>query len=105
MTLAAAMFFAGATAAAAGEVAEVQIKKLIYMPAEITVHVGDTVAWTNDDFVAHTATLKTASGEIVWDVPIAPGKTASLQMTQAGSLEYFCRLHPNMKATITVLQK
>ena len=98
--------FAGAPAVA-GETIHVQISKLVFQPGEITAHVGDTVEWSNEDFVAHTATAtagpQTAGGG--WEVMIAVGKTAQRPLTRAGIMDYFCRFHPNMKGRITVLEK
>jgi|SRR4051794_2992613 len=77
---------------------EIVLEKIGYSPAEATAKVGDTIEWVNKDIVAHTATAKGAG----WDVLIPPGKTGKLQLKQAGTVDYFCRFHPNMKARITV---
>jgi plastocyanin len=102
--LAAAIFAtqisAGARLALA-ETVQVKITDLAFSPAEITVHAGDKVEWLNEDFISHTAT---ATGE-QWDVAIDPNKSASLQMTKAGTFEYFCRVHPNMTGKIIVAPK
>jgi plastocyanin len=83
----------------AGEVVKVPISDLVFSPAEVTVHVGDTVEWDNADFVDHTATA--TNGD--WDVAIAGGKSGSVQLSRAGTLSYYCRFHPNMTGTIKVL--
>jgi plastocyanin len=31
-----------------------------------------------------------------------PKKTVSSVLKKAGTIEYYCRFHPNMKATLTV---
>lgn len=92
---------AAAAVAVAGEVAHVTIRDMAYVPPTLTVHVGDTVAWNNADFVDHTATARDGS----WDVVIATGKTAQVVMNKAGVVEYFCRFHPNMTAKIEVLAR
>ena len=89
--------FAGA--AMAGAVVPIAISDLVFSPAEITVKVGDTVEWTNDDFVDHTATA--TDGE--WDVAIPSGKSVTQQMTKAGTITYFCRVHPGMTGKIHVV--
>jgi hypothetical protein len=33
-----------------------------YRPAAISAHVGDTIEWTNTDFLAHTATARDKNG-------------------------------------------
>ena len=103
--LAALVLLASALSALGAETAKVQISKLAFLPAEITVHVGDTVEWSNGDFIPHTATVKPAAGSAGWDVPIPAGKTAQLLITEAGTVDYLCRFHPNMKAKIIVLAK
>jgi plastocyanin len=84
--------------ALAGEVAKIKIGNLAFTPAEITLRVGDTVEWVNDDFIDHTATANDGD----WDVTVLAGKSARLQLTAAGTFEYFCRFHPNMTAAIHV---
>ena len=83
----------------AGEVVKVPISDLVFSPAEVTVHVGDTVEWDNADFVDHTATAKDGD----WDVAIAAGKTGRVELNRTGTIAYYCRFHPNMTGTIKVL--
>src|SRR4051794_29854296 len=77
---------------------QIVIEKLVFSPAEASAKVGDTIEWVNKDILAHSATAKTAG----WDVLIPPGKTARLQVKAAGRVDYFCKLHPNMKGRVTV---
>jgi plastocyanin len=85
----------------AGEVVQVTINDLAFSPAEITVKAGDTVEWVNNDFIDHTATA--TSGE--WDVMIVAGQSARQEMTKTGTIKYFCRVHPDMTGTITIVNK
>lgn len=87
-----------AVPAPAGEVVQVKINDLAFVPAEITVKVGDKVEWVNEDFIDHTATAK--SGE--WDVMVPAGKSAQVQLDHAATITYFCRVHPGMTGTIRV---
>lgn len=103
--LAALTAMAAAPAAMAHGPQQVTIAKLVYGPAETTLHVGDTVTWLNNDPIAHTATAKADAPGGPWEVMIPPGKSASMQMTAAGTIDYYCRFHPNMKARIIVLAK
>jgi plastocyanin len=84
---------------------QVTIAKLLYAPAETTLHVGDTITWLNNDPIAHTATAAKNAPGGSWDVMIPPGKSATMQMMTAGTIDYYCRFHPNMKARIIVLAK
>ena len=89
-----------AASAANAETIKVTIKGMKFTPAEIAVHVGDTVEWANEDFVTHTATAK----DKAWDVVIGAGKTGTLTITKAGDVDYFCRFHPNMKAKLSAAE-
>ena len=90
---------ASAASALAGEVVQVKISDLAFSPAEITVKVGDSIEWVNGDFIDHTATAK--SGD--WDVMIGAEKSARLLLKHAGTIDYFCRIHPSMTGTIRVV--
>ena len=76
----------------------IEVKGLAFAPAEVTVHVGDTIEWMNDDFVVHTATARDGQ----WDVKLPPHTSGQTVIRSAGKAEYYCRYHPNMKAVITV---
>ena|ERR1035438_268782 len=85
---------------ARAETIQVTIDKLVYSPAEIKAKVDDTIEWINKDIVAHTAT---ARGD--WDVTIAANSSASLVLKKAGTVDYYCRFHPNMKGRIAIAPK
>ena len=83
------------------EMNQVTIDKLVFSPEELKAKVGDTVAWINRDIVAHTATARGG-----WDVMIpATNESASLVLTKAGIVEYYCRFHSNMKGRIIITPK
>ena len=100
--LAAAIVFAAAmmlaTTGTAAKTIRIEVKSLAFNPAQVTARVGDAVEWHNADFLAHTATAKNHD----WDVQLPAGKTARLTLKKAGTVDYFCRFHPNMTGTITV---
>jgi plastocyanin len=77
---------------------EIVMENLVIKPAEASAKVGDTVQWTNKDVLAHTAT--TVNGD--FDVMLPPKKSATLVLKKAGTVDYYCRFHPNMKATLVV---
>jgi plastocyanin len=79
---------------------QVTIDDLIFSPVEITAKIGDTVVWRNKDIVAHTAPARGG-----FDVMIEPDKSASLVLTKAGIVDYYCRFHPNMTGRITITPK
>ena len=71
-----------------------------YSPNPANVRVGQKVAWRNDDNIPHTST-QTGNG---FDTgTIAGGATSPpLTIATAGSLSYFCRIHPAMVGTLNV---
>jgi len=65
----------------------------------LNVKVGTTVVWTNRDEVPHTSTEKNGS----WDSSfLILGRSFSFTFTEPGTYDYFCALHPQMTATVTV---
>jgi plastocyanin len=92
-------FFAVVMAGPArAEVIHVTMEQVAYVPAQISAYVGDTVEWDNKDIVAHTATARDNS----WDVMVATNSKNSIVLKSAGTVAYYCRLHPNMVGEITV---
>jgi plastocyanin len=77
---------------------QIVMENLAVSPAEVSARVGDTIEWINKDVFAHTAT----AGNGDFDVTMPPKKTVTSVLKKAGTVEYYCRFHPNMKATLTV---
>ena len=77
---------------------QIVMDNLVVSPAEVTAKVGDTIEWINKDVFAHTATARNGD----FDVPMPPKKTVTSVLKKAGTVEYYCRFHPNMKATLTI---
>jgi plastocyanin len=101
--IAMAMLIAAPASAVAPKKTTITISGMAYSPSPVTVRAGETVEWVNKDVVDHTATEKNAAKtEALWDVSIAPGKSATVVMKTRGSFDYFCRYHPNMVARLTV---
>lgn len=76
---------------------EVTIDKMAFSPAAIEAKVGDTIEWTNKDAFVHTATAKGG-----FEVMLPVKKSGSVTVDKAGTFDYYCRLHPNMKGRVTV---
>jgi plastocyanin len=77
---------------------QITMQNLEISPADASAKVGDTVQWINKDVFAHTATARNGD----FDVTMPPNNTVSVVLKKAGSIDYYCRFHPNMKATLTV---
>lgn len=93
-----ALTLAGASARA--EVIQIRIANLVFEPANVTAHVGDTVQWLNGDILAHTATARNGA----FDVMIVPNRKAGVVLKAAGEVDYYCKFHPNMTGHIAVLK-
>lgn len=79
--------------------------KIYYDPVELTVAVGTTVVWTNNDNTMHTVTSTAPEEEAteVYDSQIMEaGQTFEHTFNTAGTSEYFCFLHPWMEGSIIV---
>lgn len=76
----------------------VEIRDYEYFPRDLTVDAGAKVTWTNFDSAPHTATAKGS-----WDTGILnEDDSATVTFGTPGQYEYFCTIHPSMKATLTV---
>jgi plastocyanin len=73
------------------------IKGFAFVPDHLTVSVGDTVVWKNEDLVPHTAT-----GEVFDSKEIGSMKSWTYKATHKGQFAYICTYHPTMRAQLTV---
>lgn len=92
------LVFAAMVVPAHAATIEITMENLVISPAEISAKVGDTVNWINKDVFAHTATAKNGD----FDVMLPPKTSATAVLKKAGAIDYYCRYHPNMKATLKV---
>jgi plastocyanin len=88
----------GASISAFAATIQISMANLEISPTEVAAKVGDTIEWVNKDAFAHTATAKNGD----WNVTLPPKKSGSLVLKKAGMIDYYCRFHPNMKATLKV---
>ncbi len=81
-----------------GEVT-VDVVDRAYRPPSISVAVGSTVTWKNMDDRPHTVTERNGGFDSgVFDT----GGTYSRTFAAEGTYNYFCTLHPDMVASVTV---
>jgi len=92
---------AGGAAAAvpAKGAVKVTIANFAFSPSIVTVPVGATVTWINQDSVAHTVT---STNQRFDSAELKPGQQFSYTFTKAGSYAYFCTIHPAMTGTVIV---
>ena len=80
----------------------VSIHNFAFNPPVITVPVGATVTWTNDDIEQHTATADDKSFN---SDAINNGKGFSFTFSKAGTFRYSCLIHPDMIGQVIVTAK
>ena len=97
--LAAALLVGGVAAHAAGKTHTVSIEGFRFVPERIEVAAGDTIVWTNKDFLPHSVTAAKAKIE---SGDLAEGKSFRLVAKKKGEIEYICRLHPVMHGVVAV---
>jgi plastocyanin len=91
---------APAPAPAAASPNTVLMSGMVFSPVTITVAVGTTVTWKNNDGAAHTSTSDTG----VWDTGnIAAGASATTTFNTAGTYPYNCKYHASMGMKGTVI--
>jgi plastocyanin len=104
-----------ATSAPAGPV--INLSSLMFHPSNITVKVGTTLTWRNDEAITHTVTSgryvgvgkttglrSSQKADGMFNEKLAEkGKTFSFTFTKPGTYTYYCDIHQGMNATITVV--
>jgi plastocyanin len=78
----------------------VAIRNFAYVPAGLSVPTGTSVTWTNEDDVSHTVSAD--DGKTFDSSALGKGTTFQFTAGTPGTYTYFCRIHPFMKATLTV---
>ena len=75
------------------------IKDFKFLPPTLTVPVGTTVTWRNHDEEPHTITSATGA---FGSSGLSHEETFAQTFTKGGTYQYFCALHPRMRATVIV---
>ena len=68
-----------------------------FNPSDVTISVGDTVTWTNNDPGRHAIRI---GNENSYELPA--GGSYSYTFNEAGTFYYVCSFHPNERGTIIV---
>ena len=77
----------------------VTIENMQFNPAQLTVHPGDRIVFTNKDLFPHTVTADDGAFD---SHSIAPNATWSYRAKQAGKHAYKCTYHSTMTGTVIV---
>lgn len=86
-----------------------------YEPPVISITVGDSITWYNDDREGHTVTSGEGSGRFGWmsdnfGTPdgmfdsgrFMPGESWNHKFEESGTISYFCTIHPWMEGVVIV---
>ncbi len=76
---------------------EIRMAGETFSPGVLTIDVGQTVIFINDDTDDHTA-----AGSGFNTGTLRPGETARVTFDEVRSFRYICRFHPHMQARIVV---
>ncbi|MFH0915191.1 MAG: cupredoxin family copper-binding protein [bacterium] len=82
-----------------GATIQVVMTNRTFDPVTVTINVGDTVTWTNQDAPQHDVVAE--NGEFKSDL-FDKGGTFSYTFSKAGTYPYFCSIHPGMIGTVIV---
>jgi plastocyanin len=86
-----------APAAAAGP--RVTITGFVFGPAKLSVKAGQPVTWDNGDDSPHMIAV---TGKPLKTGILLKGQSEALTFADAGTFDYTCALHPNMKGSVEV---
>jgi plastocyanin len=80
-----------------GKTVTIDMKNIQFNPSSVSVKVGQTVKWVNQDEAPHNVKGGPLNSKTF-------GKGGSFEFTpkKAETISYVCTIHPNMKATLTV---
>jgi plastocyanin len=76
----------------------IAIAGMHFGPAPAGLRVGDTILWVNRDIVAHSATARDRS----FDVVIQPRQSVRVTLRRTGAIAFYCRFHPTMQGVLAV---
>jgi len=75
----------------------ISITKNTFVPGSLSVKVGETVTWVNNDTYAHTVV---ADDQSFVSKSLAQGDKYSYTFLKAGTFGYICSVHPSMKGIV-----
>ena len=100
-TLVAALAAAAAVVCVEAAAHSVSQKGKSFEPATVSLKVGETLNFQNNDDVTHNAFSTSKGNEFNSKVQL-PGSASSITFREAGTVEVRCAFHPKMRLTITV---
>lgn len=79
---------------------QVKIDNFSFGPANLTVPVGATVTWINQDDVPHT--VVSTDGKDIKSPVLDTDQKFTHTFAQAGTYAYYCSIHPKMTGKVIV---
>ncbi len=76
----------------------VTIQNFTFTPGVVTINLGDSVEWVNQDATAHSTTQDAN----LWTRDLTAGQSFTQEFTKSGTFNYHCRFHPSMTGVIKV---
>jgi plastocyanin len=87
----------GTAAPSSGKTVTIDMKNIQFNPKTVTVKVGTTVKWVNQDSAPHNVT-----GGPLHSPTFGNGGSFTYKAAKAGKISYVCTIHPGMTATLNV---
>ncbi|MEI8060664.1 MAG: plastocyanin/azurin family copper-binding protein, partial [Ferruginibacter sp.] len=79
---------------------EILIQNFAFSPSTLTIKVGDSVTWKNQDSASHT--IVSDSGSEISSSSLSNGGIYTHTFSIAGTYNYHCSIHPSMKGKVVV---
>ena len=89
----------GAQGAPVTGVTHMNMQNFAFQYTNMQVRAGTTVTWTNQDSAPHSVTFKNGMKD---SGLLNQGQSFSYTFNTPGTYQYYCSVHPNMVATVTV---
>src|SRR5687768_769001 len=102
LSIVTALTFSAGPALAAGKQVTVTIENLKFRPDPVTIDVGDTIVWTNNDDREHSVKADDGSFD---SGALRTGKSFSRTFTKAGKYSYGSDPSPRTKGVVVVREK
>ena len=78
---------------------------LMFAPGSVTIKAGDTVRFTDTDRITHNITIVNPDGTSEDKGMSTFSEHIVVQFDKPGVYKVICRIHPDMKMTITVEER
>ena len=99
LLLAMAVFLSASRGHALAADAEIKIANFTFDPPVLTMKAGTAVTWVNNDDIPHLVSEKDGKFR---SSALDTGDKFSQTFSAAGTVEYFCAIHPHMTGKIVV---